>query len=392
MLGRPAVARSRAALFGFVLALGALALAPLVLFHATHPDHGDGRPQPPARVHTARWDKRAASPSAVGLQAAAQDRLGHEQLHYGLSAIQRHRHDADLPWATREEIATGSTAAARHQQTNRTPLTHAEEGLREPSAASLRVDGNSSTAGSIEGPRALESSASGSVSAHSAAKESDARPPPAPAASGAEHVAAPSTDCGGERPITPWDEPEATSSAGEECSVHSDSLNAVFHQRFEFAPGTLKIGGGYDSEHCYAYAGNDCWVASEVTRSAAFPCVTPDSYTPPLPDDEPNTAADALPGRDDLLWQLRRALNQGRVSAPDDAEGGVRDDSEENGDFGASFGSFRFGGGFPAGPWGRRALDVALDVAAAVEGEVMAPSCLRAWRACVRGECRGGEQ
>ena len=387
MLGRLAVARSRATLFGFVIALGALALAPLVLFHATHPDHGDRRPQPPARAHTARWDKRAASPGAVGLQAVAQDRLGHEQLHYGLSAIQRHRHDPDLSWASREEIAAGSTAAARHQQTNRTPLTHAgEEGLREPSAASLRVDVNSSTAGSIEGPSALESSVSGSVSAHSAAKESDARPPPAPATLGAEHVAAPSTDCGGERPITPWDEPEATSTAGEECSVHSDSLNAVFHQRFEFAPGTLKIGGGYDSEYCYAYAGNDCWVAGEVSRAATSPCVTPDTDTPPLPDDEPNAAADALPGRDDLMWQLRRALNQGRVSAPDDAEGGVRDDLGDNDDFGASFGSFRFGGGFPAGPWGRRALDVALDVAAAVEGEVLASSCARA---CVRGECWG---
>lgn len=368
MPGRQTITRSRAALFGFLLALSALAIVPLLLFHSAQLHDADKTTQPPSRARTAaRWDKRAVDIRAKGLQAAA--RSGHETLHHGLSAILK---DNDHAQPTRAEIAAGSTAAARHQHTNRTPLTHAEEALREPSSASLRGADNSSADSSIKGQ--LEATALGPVPAHSPATSSSPRPPPPPVRSGVDNVAATAADCDGEaekRPMTPWDEPEATSPSGEECSVHSDSLNAVFHQRFEYAPGTLKIGGGYDSENCYTYAGSDCWVASE--RLATSPCATPAIESSLLSVDETDAAEERVPGRDDLMWQLRRAINQGRISAPDESEleGGESDDKD---DFRGSLAGFHFfssGGSFSSGPWGRRALDVALDIVSAAEWEVI---------------------
>lgn len=376
--GRQTIARSRAALFGFLLALSALAIVPLLLFHFAQLHDADKTTQPPSRARNARWDKRAVDIRAKSLQAAV--RSGHEKLHHGLSAIQK---DNEHAQPTRAEIAAGSTAASRHQHTNRTPLTHAEEALREPSSASLRGGDNSSADGSIRGQ--LDSTALRPVPAHSAATASSPRPPPAPVRSGVDNVAATAADCDRDsekRLMTPWDEPEATSPSGEECSVHSDSLNAVFHQRFEYAPGTLKIGGGYDSENCYTYTGSDCWVASE--RLATSLCATPAVESSPLSADETDAFTERVPGRDDLMWQLRRAINQGRISAPDESEleGGESDDKD---DFRGGLAGFRFfssGGGFSTGPWGRRALDVALDIASAAEWEVMVAwlrGCVVAW-------------
>lgn len=145
--------------------------------------------------------------------------------------------------------------------------------------------------------------------------------------------------------------------------MHSDALNAVFHQRFEFAPGALQLGGLYDSEQCYTYSGGECWVVHE--RSPALACVAPGHDTSP-PDDIAPT--DVAPERHALLWQLRRAANLGRLSAPADAPADSAGEEGGNKDF---FSLYKFGGGFSSGPWSRRALDVAVDIASAAEWEAV---------------------
>jgi hypothetical protein len=369
--------RGRAAMFGFVLVLAALALMPLVLFHTTRFD--DDR-QPPARRAPQR-DRGAggrASAAAQGGVAPARDRDPIPNSHLAslptlpsLGAADRYSLGARAPRA--EMIGAGSTAAARHQQTNRTPLTHADEPLREPPVADLHGMGNASAngiAGGVFSDRA-EKSAQGGPSRASG----PVRPLPV-SVTPASHAAADTAGCGQimeqHSPMTPWDEPEATSATGEACSLHSDSLNTVFRQRFEFPPGTLKVGGGYDSQHCYTYAGGDCWVASE--RSETSPCAAPSMGPSSIlaVDDAFPAAVDGAPGRHEVMWQLRRALNLGRISAPDDSDSGGSASADDSDDFGGSFGSLRFaGGGFPSGPWGRRALDVAVDLAASAEWETL---------------------
>ena len=167
--------------------------------------------------------------------------------------------------------------------------------------------------------------------------------------------------------LTSWDEPVAVSAAGEACSLFSVSLNAAFHQRFDFAPGEFQVGGAYDCEKCYVYAGHDCWVVHE--RSATLPCTRTTDLEAPLSDD--SDLGEASVERHTLLWQLRRAVHLGRLSAPGapcahqaaTADGGSDSFASV---FGSGFGrtgpffsSFRDS----SGPWGRRALDVASEVA-----------------------------
>jgi len=287
--------------------------------------------------------------------------------------------------AVEKHLVTAYASGAPRQQTNRTPLSAHELSVTDVDAA-----GNNSGAdrdGNL--PRAVPQRVAVSFSQHTdgglpsapIVAGSHAQPPPVPVtaagaspaagvpvtAAGASPVPASSaTDCGGPREdvgMAAWDEPDPVSKSGESCSVHSDALNAVFHQRFEFAPGALQLGGLYDSEQCYTYSGGECWVVTE--RSPARECATPDSSAPVLDDLGP---PDVTPERHALLWQLRRAANLGRLSAPADSA----DDGAGDGDFGGGFGGSKFGGGgFSSGPWARRALDVAVDVANAAEWEAV---------------------
>jgi hypothetical protein len=346
--------RRRAFLALFLLVLATVALVPLVLFHAS------------AAVDP-------ALPGARGARAAAGD------LARGAQPLAADAAQLDA------QFGAGREAAPRVQQTNRTPLAHETATVAERQA-SLGAQAANATAGS-DGPRAsrppppAESAAALPASpgaapdgASPAQAQASSAPRPehvAEAAAGSGHAHAQPAGCGGHggAQMTPWDEPAETSTAGDACSVHSDALNAVFHQRFEFAPGALQIGGAYDSEHCYTYEGDECWVVRE-RQPHAGPCGTPDTDGAPPLDDA--GAADAAPERHKLLWQLRRAAHLGRLSAPE--EEGAEEDEEAFGARGAHgyYGvgaSWKMGGSFVSGPWGRRALDVVVDAVAAAEWE-----------------------
>jgi hypothetical protein len=319
----------------FLLVLTTVALVPLVLFHA----YADASAQPPHN----RADRRGRAKDVSRTAAAA----------VGLDG--------------------GATAAIpRGQQTNRTPLALETSTVAERQASLGAQDAN--TAGSAEGARAARPTAEPAAAMWhgTAAADPPALPPQAPAPRREEPVAAaagsgnaragPAAGCGGRggAQMTPWDEPAATSEAGDACSVHSDALNAAFHDRFEYAPGSLQIGGAYDSEHCYTYAGAECWVVRELQPHAG-PCRTPDADGAPPPDD--TGAAEAAPERHGLLWQLRRAAHLGRLSAPEDEgaeeEGGLIARAALGSLGGGA--SWKMGGHMVSGPWGRRALDVAAE-------------------------------
>jgi hypothetical protein len=335
----------RAFLALFLLVLATVALVPLVLFHA-YADAGAQQPGALARSSSGR------APAAGARGAGKEKRNGRVEA---------------KPLAF--FLDGGATdAIPRGQQTNRTPL------ALEASTVAERQASLANTTGSAEGARAArpppaEPAAALPMWHGTAAADAPAQPQasaprreePAAAAAGSGNARA-AAGCGGRggAQMPPWDEPAATSEAGDACSVHSDTLNAAFHDRFEFAPDSLQIGGAYDSEQCYTYAGAECWVVRELQPHAG-PCRTPDADGAPPPDD--TGAAEAAPERHGLLWQLRRAAHLGRLSAPEDE--GV----EEEGGFSAraalgSLGggaSWKMGGPMVSGPWGRRALDVAAE-------------------------------
>ena len=375
-----AVMRVRLPLFLFLLALCAMAMVPLALFHANL-DKTDATQRRSSKVSippTHNPDSRAGPGSA--------ERQRNMQEHAVLDD------DELLPsnfGVLDKQQAAAATTTTKPQQTNRTPLALPVRGafIPEPPpvpAANLSVSDHQKLPPPVEEPVKMAQQQQKEQGLAAPQKPEPVQEPALVAPQNAPPMpttAQVNTDCDGHARTTLWDDDpthtqQATSPSGETCSVHSESLNAVFHQRFEFAPGSLQLGGHFDSEQCYTYVGRECWEIHE--RSPSLPCPTSILDKPALDDD--SLPPDVLPARQPLLSMLRRATILGRLGATEIAGPAQKSaDTDNSAAFGGGGLAARFGVGGGASflqetagaNWRRQALDVAVSVAEAAEWDAV---------------------